>query len=62
MKKFTEKVSEKMVRRFEDLLNFNQIEILAARTFAKLLESDNLNIESEIQAISTIKQYVKFVQ
>ena len=61
-KQFGDKVTEKMARRFEDLLNFSQIEILPARVFAKLMESDNLSVDEEYQAISTINQYVRFVE
>ena len=55
-------ITNKLSQKFEDLMNFNQVENLPARVFSLLIQSDNLHIDEEYQAISLINQYVKSVE
>ena len=55
-------ITNKLAQKFEDLMNFNQVENLPARVFSLLIQSDNLHIDEEYQAISLINQYVKSVE
>jgi hypothetical protein len=51
-----------MAKKFEDLMNFNQIENLPVRIFSLIAQSDNLYIDEENQSLKLIEQYTKSVE
>lgn len=40
-------ITNKLSQKFEDLMNFNQVENLPVRVFSLLIQSDNLHIDEE---------------
>ena len=58
---FQNQISQKIASKFEDLMNFNQIENLPVRIFSLMIQSDNLYIDEENQSIKLIEQYVQSV-
>ena len=51
-----------MAKKFEDLMNFNQIENLPVRIFSLISQSDNLYIDEENQSLKLIEQYTQSVE